>query len=63
MIHPEDLFDKTEEEARKMVTDDGLRFRVVWKNGQPRLITHDVRLDRMNVAIGDDNKVARAYIG
>lgn len=62
MIHPEDVMGLSEEAARKIITDDALRCRVVYRDGTYMVCTQDVRFDRMNIAI-EGGVVVRAYIG
>jgi hypothetical protein len=50
------------EKARRYVNQHGVRCRVVMTDGVARLVTQDVRLDRINVHVVD-NKVERAYVG
>lgn len=50
------------EKARRYVNQHGVRCRVVKKDGAARLVTQDLRLDRINVHVVD-NKVEHAYVG
>jgi hypothetical protein len=50
------------EKARRFVNQHGVRTRVIMKDGVARLVTQDVRLDRINVHVVD-NKVEHAYVG
>lgn len=50
------------EKARRFVNQHGVRCRVLMTDGIARMVTQDVRLDRINVHVVD-NKVERAYVG
>ncbi len=42
------LIGKTVAEAEELT---GLRIRTTWKDGQPMIVTHDLRGDRLNVRV------------
>lgn len=56
------IVDKSEEEAKKLVVDNGYRARVASKSGQGFMLTMGFRTDRINLRIEDD-KVTGSYIG
>lgn len=56
------LLGMTEEAAQKSTEEAGYQFRVVSRDGKPLPTTMDLRTDRINVAIVDD-QVTEATVG
>jgi hypothetical protein len=50
------------EEAEAIARDSGFVARRVRVDGQPRIVTHDLRQDRINFEV-QGGKVQRAYLG
>lgn len=58
-----DLLGETEENAKKMINEiSGIDYRVTMRDGQPYIITQDLKFNRINLVI-ENNLVTKADIG
>lgn len=58
----ESLIGKTEDEAKKMIMDNGYDYRETFRDGAHYMVTDDFRLDRVNLDI-ENCKIIKADLG
>ena len=62
MVSEKDLVGRTKEDAEILLTNEGMKYRIVREDDRSYIVTMDLRMDRFNLEI-DNGFVTRVEIG
>lgn len=62
MVSEKDLIGRTKEDAEILLTNEGMKYRIVREDDRSYIVTMDLRMDRFNLEI-DNGFVTRVEIG